>query len=78
MNNDITVGFIIKHRPIPFFDQSKSWSNTINRYLIDETVLSLKNYDNNEFVGRLGVGNPPQYLDVVFDTGKLTLALLSC
>ena len=78
MNNDITVGFIIKHRPIPFFDQSKRWSNTINRYLIDETVLSLKNYDNNEFVGRLGVGNPPQYLDVVFDTGKLTLALLSC
>ena len=33
----------------------------------------LSDYYNNEFVGSLGVGVPPQYFIVVFDTGEYTL-----
>ena len=33
----------------------------------------LSDYYNNEFVGSLGVGIPPQYFIVVFDTGQYIL-----
>lgn len=33
-------------------------------------ALQLSDYYNNEFVGQIGVGTPPQYLTVVFDTGS--------
>ncbi|OMJ74597.1 hypothetical protein SteCoe_26458 [Stentor coeruleus] len=32
--------------------------------------LRLKNFSNSQYVGRVGVGTPPQYLDVIFDTGS--------
>ena len=31
--------------------------------------VELSDYYNNEFVGNLGIGTPPQYFTVVFDTG---------
>lgn len=34
------------------------------------TRLKLKNFSNSQYVGRVGVGSPPQYLDVIFDTGS--------
>jgi cathepsin D len=34
------------------------------------TTVELKNFANTQFVGTVGVGNPPQYLDVIFDTGS--------
>mmetsp|Transcript_10523 Transcript_10523/g.20220 ORF Transcript_10523/g.20220 Transcript_10523/m.20220 type:complete len:336 (+) Transcript_10523:1909-2916(+) len=34
------------------------------------TTVQLKNFANTQFVGTVGVGNPPQYLDVIFDTGS--------
>ena len=34
------------------------------------TKLKLKNFSNSQYVGRVGVGSPPQYLDVIFDTGS--------
>ena len=32
--------------------------------------LSLKNFSNSQYVGRVGIGSPPQYLDVILDTGS--------
>jgi hypothetical protein len=34
------------------------------------SIVELSDYYNNEYVGVLGVGTPPQYLTVVFDTGS--------
>jgi cathepsin D len=34
------------------------------------TTVELKNFANTQFVGSVGVGTPPQYLDVIFDTGS--------
>ena len=43
-----------------------------SRSLTDTThAVVLSDYYNNEFVGTIGVGTPPQYFTVVFDTGRL-------
>ena len=44
-------------------DQSRSLST--NPY------VELSDYYNNEFVGTIGIGSPPQYFTVVFDTGTI-------
>jgi Eukaryotic aspartyl protease len=45
-------------------DQSRSLTTT-------DTYIELSDYYNNEFVGTIGVGTPPQYFTVVFDTGTI-------
>lgn len=32
--------------------------------------VALKNYGNVQYIGKVAVGNPPQPMDVVFDTGS--------
>lgn len=48
----------------------RSKSSSLELLQTPLTTVELKNYANTQFVGRVGVGNPPQYLDVIFDTGS--------
>mmetsp|Transcript_17224 Transcript_17224/g.30978 ORF Transcript_17224/g.30978 Transcript_17224/m.30978 type:complete len:407 (+) Transcript_17224:5538-6758(+) len=35
-----------------------------------KSMLTMTNYANTEYVGAVGIGSPPQFLDVILDTGS--------
>lgn len=43
---------------------------TYPSFLQLDSSISLKNFANTQFVGEVGIGSPPQWLDVIFDTGS--------
>jgi hypothetical protein len=70
-----------------FLDKRKTnRTRAINQLTLSEGVFSsssefpnveLSDFYNNEFVGTIGVGSPPQYFTVVFDTGSSDIWLPS-
>lgn len=49
----------------PRFVQGKSKMKTLNNL-----SLYLSNFKNSQYIGSISVGNPPQLIDIIFDTGS--------
>lgn len=49
----------------PRFVQGKTKAKTLNNL-----SLYLSNFKNSQYIGTISVGNPPQLIDIIFDTGS--------
>ncbi|GMF25765.1 unnamed protein product [Phytophthora fragariaefolia] len=60
------------HPPVPDWtlEEANATQNAAQPPLPSAKRVSLQNFGNVQYIGTVGFGNPPQYLDVVFDTGS--------
>jgi len=56
----------LKQNFLPRFTEEVS-QNTSSSYNI---LMQLTNFKNSQYIGKLLVGNPPQLIDMIFDTGS--------
>ena len=57
-----------------FLDHNR---HAIRRPYIRSVGIPLHNIKNTQYVGSIGVGNPPQHVSVIFDTGSSNLWITS-
>lgn len=69
-NNFLKKNSVIKFQPrFNSVDEMESKEQNERRKL-KNFLLYLTNFKNSQYVGTISVGNPPQNIDVIFDTGS--------
>jgi cathepsin D len=85
LNSSKFLSISIKHKEISR-EEKKSLVGSLNeRHQSKKTeifdhsrpAIHIKNYGNTQYVGEIGIGTPPQWMDVIFDTGSGNLFINS-
>jgi Eukaryotic aspartyl protease len=68
--NRIELSIEEKKHQVSFLMGFQGLIETPNFLEIPSGKITLKNFSSSQYIGKVGVGSPPQYLDVIFDTGS--------
>ncbi|CAG9320343.1 unnamed protein product [Blepharisma stoltei] len=64
------ISLVSKSQTSPITLSDTPSNNFLSLKSHSKSKIKLKNFANTQFVGSVGIGNPPQFLDVIFDTGS--------